>query len=190
MENKDVTQDSSPVVSEDSNTQTQPIVEQVAPLASETPAKGSQTPPEHLYAALTEERRLRKEAEDKLNNLTATPQADETSDEGKLLQKQIDALTDKLELKELHDKFPELKGLSTEFDEFRKDYPRHKGENIAKIFLSEKGLLEAPRKGLEKPTGGTRVAPSPEMTAKDVETLRKTDYRKYTELIKKGLINI
>ena len=190
MENKDVKQESSPVVSEDLTTQTQTTEEVVAPPKVETP-KGSQTPPENLYAALAEERRLRKEAEDKLTNLTATPEADETySDEGRVLSNKIKSLEDKIELQELQAKFPELKTLSSEFNEFRKEYPRHKGENVAKLFLTEKGILEPVRKGLEKPTGGTRTTPSPEMTADDVKRLRETDFRKYTDLLKKGLIKV
>ena len=190
MEN-DVNQVSSPEASEGSKTQTQTTENVVAPPAVETQAKGSQTPPENLYAALAEERRLRKEAEDKLSNLTATPQTDETySDEGRVLSDKIKSLEDKIELQELQTKFPELKTLTSEFNEFRKEYPRHKGENVAKLFLSEKGILEPIRKGLEKPTGGTRTTPSPEMTADDVKRLRETDFRKYTDLLKKGLIKV
>ena len=190
MENKDVNQVSSPEVSEDFNTQNQNQENVVVPPINETP-KGSQTPPENLYAALAEERRLRKEAEDKLTNLTTTPQADETySDEGRVLSDKIRVLEDKIELQELQTKFPELKTLSNEFTEFRREYPRHKGENVAKLFLSEKGILEPIRKGLEQPTGGQRVAPSPEMTVDDVSTLRKTNYRKYTDMVKKGLIKV
>ena len=189
MENKDVNQESSPEVSEDLNTQTQTTEEVVAPPKVETP-KGSQTPPENLYAALAEERRLRKEAEDKINSLTA-PQTDEIySDEGKMLKQQLDAITDRLELSDLQNKYPELKGLSSEFNEFRKEYPRHKGENVAKLFLAEKGLITPPRVGLEKPTGGLKVPVSPELTPDQIKDLREKDYRKYTDMVRKGLIKI
>lgn len=186
----DVNQNSSPEVSED-QTQNQPKEEVVTTPTEETHAeppkaeKGSQTPAENLYAALAEERRLRKEAEDKLNNLdNVTTETDED------LVKRLKALEDKQELQELHSQFPELKNHTKEFEAFREDYPRHKGVNIAKLFLAEKGLIESPRKGLEKPTGGPRVNPNPDLTVEEVKNLRETNYRKYTDMVKKGLIKV
>ena len=190
----DVHGNSSPVASEGSNTQeglpAAPVV------TSGNPTPGSQTPESNLLAALKEERAKRKELEDKLNNLTTTAPSDEVySDEGKLLNDKISSLEAKLEsleyektLAQVHSKFPALKELSEEFSEFQKDYPRHKLENVAKLFLSEKGLLEVTRKGLEKPTGGPRVPVNSEMTQEEIENLRKNNYGKYRELLKKGII--
>jgi len=192
MENpsNDVNGSSSPVNSEVAQTQEEVVATPEVVVANPTPP-GAKTPPENLYAALAEERRLRKEAEDKLNNLTTSTSTDEIySDEGKVLKQEIDTLKDKLELQELQEKYPQLKGLSAEFNEFRQDYPRHKGENVAKLFLSEKGLLESARVGLENPTGGTRTPVNPEMTLQDIENLRKTNYKKYLDMVKKGLIKI
>ena len=190
MENNDVTQASSPVVSEDSKTQTQlPEVPVVTPSA-ETPP-GAKTPPENLYAALAEERRLRKDAEDKLNNLTTTDSSEEVySDEGRLLKQQIEKqgeiiakLQEDREIERLQTTYPVLKESSEEFKTFLQDYPRHKIDNVAKIFLAEKGLLEPERKGLEKPTGGQRTPMTSGMTNEEVEQLRKTNYRKYKEML-------
>ena len=185
----DVVQDSSPVA---------PVVtEQVpAPEVAVAP-KGSQTPAENLYAALAEERRLRKEAEDQLATLTTTPSTDDVfSDEGRAIQSEVDKLKSDIEqmqdqqkLKDLHAIFPALKDKSDEFDEYRKDFPRHKIENVAKLFLTEKGLLDVTpeRKGLEQTSGGGHRDPSPSgMTAEDVKLLRETDYRKYTKLLSEG----
>lgn len=192
MENtQDVSQGSSPVASEGVIPQTQlPGAPVVTPTSAETPP-GAKTPPENLYAALAEERRLRKEAEDKLNNLTTTESSEEVySDEGKLLKQQIDKqseiiakLQEDREIERLQNLYPALRETREDFKTFLQDYPRHKIENVAKIFLSEKGLLETERKGLEKPTGGQRTPMTSGMSAEEVEHLRKTDYRKYKKML-------
>lgn len=177
--------------SESEITQTQ--LPEAPVVASTSPATqpGDKTESALLLESLQEERRKRKELEDKLNNLTTTIPSDEVySDEGKVLQSKIESLEEKLELQELKERFPQLKEMSSEFQEFRKDFPRHKGENVAKLFLSEKGLLEPARKGLEKPTGGPHVPLSQGMTQEDVKRLRETDYRKYKDMLSKGLIKV
>ena len=197
--NPDVNRNSSPVASEGVIPQTQlPVAPVVTTVPPATPPVGSQTPPENLYAALAEERRLRKEAEDKLINLNTTTPSDEVySDEGKLLSDKISSLELKLEkleedkvIVQVQSKFPMLKEHSAEFDEFRREYPRHKMENVAKLFLTEKGLLEVPRKGLENPTGGQRGPSEPQMTTDDVKHLRETNYKLYKEKLLKGLIKV
>lgn len=193
-QSNDVNGNSSPVVSEDLNTQTGLPVAPVVTTSQPTP--GSQTPESNLLAALKEERAKRKELEDKLASINTTTPSDEVySDEGKLLNDKILSLEAKLEsleeekvLAQVHSKFPALKELSAEFDEFRKDYPRHKLENVAKLFLSEKGMLEVPRIGLERPTGGPRVPITSEMTSEEITNLRENNYGKYRELLKKGII--
>ena len=200
MENTlDVPQGSSPAASEDVQTQPEVAGSPGTPPVTPTPPVGSQTPPENLYAALAEERRLRKEAEDKLNNLTVpAPSEDEIfSDEGKALKKQLDSVKEQLahseeerELERVYAQFPDVKGMSAEFDEFRKDYPRHKLENVAKIFRAEKGLLEGNRKGLERATGGPRTPVTSGMTSDEVADLRKNNFRKYQELLMQGKINV
>ena len=190
MENG-VNQVTPPEVSEDLNTQTQAEGELVATPPVEPHVPGSQTPSENLLAALKEERAKVKELEDKINNLTAAPLPEDSySEEGRMLSERIKSLEDQIELSSLQSKFPQLKELSPEFQDFRKEYPRHKGENVAKLFLAEKGFMESPRKGLENPTGGPRTPQSPDMTAPDIERLRKTDFRKYSDMVKKGLIKI
>lgn len=159
---------------------------------------GSKTPPENLLAALQEERRKRKELEDKLNNTTPTLSDDQMSDEGRMLKTQIVQLNNKIEemeqesrLKQLNEQFPALKDKSAEFQEFRKEYPHHKLENVAKIFLAENDLIvpTPTRKGLEQPTGGTRVPAQGGMSTEDIKNLRDTNFRKYTEMLMTGKIN-
>lgn len=61
-------------------------------------------------------------------------------------------------------------------------------ETAAKAFLTEKGLIAPRRKGLEKPTGGTKVPLSPTMSTEEIQNLRQTNYKKYREMVKKGQI--
>lgn len=191
MEQQDVPQVSSPVVSEDSKTQTGLPVAPV--VTTDKPTPGTQTPESNLLAALHEERARRKELEDKLNNLTTTETSDEDvySDEGKLLKKHITTLEQKIasieeekNLEKIFNQYPLLRDKASDFIEYRNtEHPRAKLESVAKLFLSENGLLEPTRKGLEAPTGGSRTPMTSDMTAADVENLRKTNYRKYKEML-------
>lgn len=164
---------------------------------------GSKTDPNLLLKSLKEEREKRRELEEKLNSFTtSTTSSDEEvfSDEGKLLDRKIKELESKLTQvhqesarKDLLISYPILKDKMSEFDEFRDD-PENKGMNLrtaAKAFMVEKGLFEPVRKGLEKPTGGDKAAlPSGTMTVEEVKTLRETNYKKYTDMLQKGLIKI
>lgn len=202
MENitNDVSGNSSPANSEVVQTQTQlPETPVVVPQAPATPPKGSQTPSENLYAALAEERRLRKEAEDKLLTFNTTVPSEEVySDEGKVLLDRIAALEardrareEQFELERVFAQFPLLKEKANEFKEYREaEHPRAKIESVAKLFLAEQGLLEPVRKGLEKPTGGQRTPPTSEMTIEDVKLLRETNFKKYSDMLRKGLIKV
>ena len=138
------------------------------------------------------------EVKDLQSRLTTEVPSDEVfSDEGRALKSQINTLESELNsikdnqvLQGLYVQYPVLKEKSAEFDEFRLDYPRTKLENVVKLYLSENGLLEPKRVGLEKPTGGPRNPTSSEMTVDDVKKLRETDPRKYRDMLQKGLIKI
>lgn len=87
---------------------------------------------------------------------------------------------------------PILKEHWNDFESFRES-EENKGMNLktaAKAYLTEKGLLEPKRIGLEKPTGGTRAPVSVGMTAEEVKNLRETDFRKYTDMLMKGQIQV
>ena len=186
---KDVLPDSSQVEVEETE-----VVEEVKQVIPEV--KGIKTPPENLYAALEEERRKRKEAEDRLHSISIEPQVSEAfSDEGKLLEREINSLRgvvnslqEEKVLSATYSKYPELTGLTSEFDSFRADYPGAKAENVAKLFLMEKGLLSTPRKGLEKQTSGGQVPVSSGLTSEEIADLRKNNHRKYTDLLLSGKI--
>lgn len=174
-----------------------------------TPANpaGSKTDSELLLISLKEERekrRLESERanllEQELEQLKSSTLPDEAfSDEGKLLESKISSLGK--DLSDVRSELAKSKLISTnpifkekwsEFEEFHA-HPDNKGMNLntaAKAFLVENGLLEPTRKGLEQPTGGTRTPLTTGMTAEDIKTLRETNYKKYQEMVIKGLIKI
>ena len=204
--------DNSTVVNPDlTNQQTQEVKTQVVTTKEDvvTPAQpGSKTEPTELLKSLQEEREKRRLAEEEtrlakeeLNKINSSipSETDAWSDEGKLivekyvnpLKDTISSLEEKLALKDIQATYPMLKEVSSEFDEFRKEYPRHKLDNVAKLFLTEKGLLGTQRAGLEKPTGGPKNQKTPgTMTTAEVKDLRENNYRKYVDMLKKNQIKI
>lgn len=172
-------------------------------LEGEDPADvlpGSKTPPELLLKSLQDERQKRKELEDRitlLENSSVSP--DVFSDEGKALQGEINTLKSELsdvrgELskKDVLIAHPILKEKWEEFETFRTD-PENKGMNLktaAKAFLVEQGLFEPKRLGLEKPTGGQRTPVATGLSMEEIKILRETNFKKYSELLEKGLIKV
>lgn len=194
------------VVNEELTTPTTTEVEIQETVTEETvlPAPGSKTDSELLLQALhkeREEKRILKEEkrilEERVNASTFTTEEEVFSDEGKSLKKHINTLEGEIKsikeekaLQEIISKFPVLKDKTEELKNFSQDYPNTDLAKVAKLYLSENGLLETPRKGLEKPTGGTRTPTSSGMTAEDVKTLRETNYKKYQDMIMKGQIKV
>lgn len=174
------------------------------------PKAGDKTPPNALLKATQVEREKRRELEAKLremeekfNSLTTSTSSEDDevfSDEGKALQKHINSLQGELSTlkkeKELENVLNSTEGLKehrAEFEEFLED-PENKGMKLstaAKAFIVEKGIGGQKRQGLENPTGGDKTAPtSGTMSAEDVATLRKTNFRKYQDMLQKGQIKI
>jgi len=193
----DVLQDSSPVASESAITQTPSTNVQEVPIVEPTQVPGSKTPETNLLAALHEERRRNKELEDKLLQAETSilPDTDDEvySDEGKVLKNEISQLRetvtrleDEKQLERTIAQFPALKDFSGEFDTFRKEYPRHKLENVAKLFLTEKGIIGETRIGLEKTTGGSKEPQKSGFTNDEVADLRKNNYKKYQQMLIEG----
>lgn len=189
-----------PVVNEEV---TEPIEQEPVEIEEPTvtaPPAGSKTDETLLLKSLHEEREKRRLLEEQLNKLKSSNLPDEAfSDEGRLLQSQIQALQSKIATfesetvkNEILGANPVLKDKWAEFEQFTQS-PENQGMSLktaAKAFLVENGLLNQPRKGLEKPTGGTRTPLVTGMTAEDVKTLRTTNFKKYTEMLEKGLIKI
>lgn len=134
-----------------------------------------------------------KKAESEVKELREQLQVNEVpSEDESTVHQELSEIKAKLNKSETVELYPVLKELWTDFEEYH-DNPDNKGMNMktaAKAFLVEKGLLEPQRKGLEKPTGGTRAPISVEMKPEDIKILRETNYKKYYEMIKKGQIRI
>lgn len=188
-----VTQDSQPVISEDVKTQEPEAVTEEKPKVQE---QSTHVPYDRFQEVVKEKQAL----EEEINNLKSSAVSEEVfSDEGRVLEKKIKTLETRLDdisrenaKKDLQLSSPIFKEKWDEFETFRGD-PENKGMNLrtaAKAFLVENGLLDTPRKGLEKTTGGSRVPPSTGMTQDEVETLRKNNFRKYQDMLKKGQIKI
>jgi len=189
-------------VSEDVNTQNgEQEVKEEAP----APKAGDKTDPNLLLESLQKEKIKRRELEskiaeleEKLNSHDSSDDSDEVfSDEGKILKREIESLRSKLTEREemealngIMAKYPALKDVRNEFDEYRKRYPLVELESIARLFLSENGMLNTKRKGLERPTGGDKTPQPSGMTSQEAETLRKNNGRKYRDMLKKGQIKI
>lgn len=164
----------------------------------EAPKSGNKTDPNLLLKSLQEERDKRRELEQRetelkqeVEELKSSLSPEEEDPKLKALGDQITELQDARELDEVIAQNPALKEYRQDLIEFKKsEHPRAKITSAAKIFLVEKDLLEQPRKGLEKPTGGDKTPQQQGMTAEDVDNLRKTDYRKYVELVKSGKLEV
>ncbi len=180
------------VVESDTTEGATEIAQESEDKTEETPQEvaGSKTDSALLLESLREEREKRRELEQKLQEKELdSPEV--FSDEGKALQKQILALQEEIKLKDALAKFPALKDKTDEFAEFKKSYPGVGTDQVAKLFLSENNLIEAPapRKGLEKTTGGSRIAPKTGISKEDVESLRTTNFRKYMQMVKDGKLD-
>lgn len=143
------------------------------------------------------ERAKKLEAKIKELETLQTPSEDVFSDEGKLLKKELDATRAEIAemraesaRKDLQSSNPIFREKWDEFEAFREN-PENKGMNLrtaAKAFLAEKGFLEAPRKGLEKPTGGDRKPMQTGMTSEDKLELMKNNPKEWQRLIREGKI--
>ncbi len=141
-----------------------------------------------------------KKAEGDRDNLQASldallanpnPSGDQT-EEIRIIRGQLAEVNQKFARTEVLETFPQLKALWTDFETFRND-PENKGMNIktaAKAFLTEKGILAPKRDGLERPSGGQREPIPQGMTAEDIKHLRETNYKKYADMVRKGLIKV
>ena len=168
-------------------------------LESQPPAPGSKTDSVLLLKSLQEEREFRKQMLKRIQLLEDSSSSEEVQEELKNLKQQIeesnsriDNLTQEKVKNDLLVAYPVLKEKWEDFEKFRAD-PENKGMNMrtaARAFLTENGLLDTPRRGLEKPTGGSRAAPSTKMTPEEIKDLRENNYPKYREMLEKGQIEV
>ena len=132
-----------------------------------------------------------KEKEQELELLiNQSTQTEAVSDEGRALKSEINSIKEQLAKRDVLDANPVLKDKWKEFEEFRMD-PDNKGMNLktaAKAFLTETGLLEVRRQGLEQKTGGDRTPMKTGMTPEEAEELRSKNWKLYQEKLQKGEI--
>lgn len=139
-------------------------------------------------------KKAEQEAKELRESLALLDTAPSIMDEEKVrtIEGELAEVKSKLARTEVIEQYPVLKETWSDFESFRNSED-NKGMSIktaAKAFLTEKGLLDPVRKGLEKPTGGDRAPISSGMTSDEAKKLRETDYKKYMDLLKKGLINV
>lgn len=156
---------------------------------------GSQTDSALLLDSLKKEREKRRIAEETLalQGAPTVPSGSQPqSQDVQKLAEEIQTLKKENALKDLFSQFPLLKERANDFETYlnASENTGMSMQTAAKVFLVENGLSGVRRPGLEKPTGGDRQPPSTGMTIDEIRILRETDYRKYTELLMKGLIKI
>lgn len=181
-----------PVVSEDPQT---PAPEAAVIETEPQPQAEAPTKPPKGYVsieALHEERRMRKEAQEKLKSLSSVS-APDTSDEPEQEEPEEvdDSLAERvkrLEKDNLYLRHPELKDKQDEFEAFLQENPEYPLESAAKVFKAENGLYPTTpaRQGLERPTGGPKTAPRMGLTPDQIKDLRENYPRKYAEMIRSG----
>lgn len=199
---KDVQQDSSPAVGDDVKAQVDKAMGSENPQGesrtveggggeADASEKGAKTPESNLFAALDEERRMRKELQKEVEDLKNSVYPDPDDEDGAVreLRSEVQSLKDEAAFEKLSAEKPALKELRTEFDEFRTKYPSVGLSEVADLFLHKKGVTGAERKGLERPSGGER-SPQPQgMSQEDVKRLRTENPRKYLKLIQDGKLD-
>jgi hypothetical protein len=180
--------------------------ESFAPEAEDAPqVLQNDKPPKGFvpYQALDEERRKRKELETQLKNIQITSvsseiPAESLSDEGRLLQNKIEEQNKKIAMmieeqnkERLFNKYPVLLDKEDEFNDFKLQYPGVPTDKVAKLFLSERNLLEnkPPRKGLERPTSGPKSQREEVLTTQDVDRYMKGDEKKLQKMIMSGQLD-
>lgn len=117
---------------------------------------------------------------------------DDTAKQLRELTEKFNRIEEKNQLDAVYTQYPAIKDKMSEFNEFRHEYTGIALEKVAKIFLVEKDLFEdsPKRKGLEKATGGRRVAPPQASTTEDVKRLRENNFREYMKQVRSGNINV
>lgn len=107
------------------------------------------------------------------------------------LKRKFASLEDSQALEKLSILYPAIKDKADEFNEFKADYPGVAMDKIAKIFVSEKGYTEQlnQKKGLEKPTSGSKSQHKSGMSQDEVKRLREDQPRRYQQMLRSGKLN-
>lgn len=178
----------------------EPQTPQVPPVGEQTPQQPIVDPEkEQLQKKINELEIQKQHWRDKydrdITSVVPQPITPETpsepfSDEGKMLQGQIDLLNNQIAKRDILDANPILKDKWQEFQDYCQ-LPENQGMKMSvavKSFMTETGLLEPKRPGLERPTGGPRVPPKQGMTWEEFDKLRDTNFKLYQEMLSKGQV--
>lgn len=147
------------------------------------------------FERLKKEQERREELEAELQTLKADNNVPSGFEDERVgaIQAELADIKAKQAKTEVIEQFPVLKEVWSDFEAFRAD-PENKGMGIkaaAKAFMAEKELKNTPRRdGLENPTGGDRTPVASGMTPDEAKKLRETDYKKYSEMVRKGQIKV
>jgi len=144
--------------------------------------------------ALEEEIKQIRESSVSPEKLAEVPDWDLMTDNERWMAKELIQLKDKTkweeDLTKAKKSFPVLGDREAEFKEYCYKYPKSVDvEVLAKSFLFEpkapEPVMES-KKGLEKPTGGTRQVPAPGITLDEVKRLRETQPKLYEKMLIEG----
>lgn len=177
--------------------ESEPVIEETVPQPA-TPPKGF-VPKE----ALDEERRHIKLLEEELQKtkssvspeqLAEVPDWDLMTDSEKWIAKELIQIKDKTKWEEdltrAKKTFPALGDKEAEFKEYCYKYPKAVDvEVLAKSFLFDVKPSEPviePKRGLEKPTGGSKQAPSPGISLEEIQRIRENQPKVYEQMIRAG----
>lgn len=160
-----------------------------------TTQPGEKTDSALLLKSLQDEREKRRVLEEELKKLQDASQGDIVTDEGKALLKKISDLESDLDhrktqetLTTLQTTYPALKDKAADFQIYVEANPGLPMDVAAKAFLVDNNLLTGARKGLERSTGGSRAPQSTGITPEEADNLRVTNFRKYSDMVRKGEI--
>lgn len=128
-----------------------------------------------------------------LDQNNAPPGSGEGDKRVEALEHTVQGLSETLALAEVLKTFPVIVGKEADFEAYRKD-PANAGMSLAtaaKAFVTDKGLIETRRPGLEAPTGGGHAPiPSGKLTPEQAAAFRTNNYKAYREALKRGDIQI
>ena len=146
------------------------------------------------FERLKKAEREKAEAEERVRSLEEAllDAKNNPSDPGRIadLERSIEDIKASQAKQDVLERYPILKDHWQELDEYRKA-PENRGMNLntaAKAFLTDKGLLEGRRAGLESPTGGEHIPSDGKMTEEQIADLRMNHPEKYRDMLMKDQI--
>lgn len=131
------------------------------------------------------------------DKLAELPDFDLMTDTERYLAKELIQLKEKAkweeDLNRAKKTFPALAGKEAEFKDYCYKFPKSVDvEVLSKSFLFDnkppvvEPVMVETKKGLERPTGGSRQAPAPGLTLEEISRLRENQPRVYEKMLREG----